>query len=63
VSPGAIIWAEEETLEHREVVIQNTPLARLGKTSDIAQAVSYLVSAPYVTGHILEIDGGRSIHI
>jgi pteridine reductase len=63
VSPGAIIWAEKETHEHREGVIRNTPLARLGETSDIAQAVSYLVHAPFVTGHILEIDGGRSIHI
>jgi pteridine reductase len=63
VSPGAIIWAADETQEHRQRVVRNTPLGRLGETSDIAQAVSYLVNAPYVTGHILEIDGGRSVHI
>jgi pteridine reductase len=63
VSPGAIIWAQGDDAGHRTNVIRNTPLGRHGAIADIAQAVCYLVSAPYVTGHILNVDGGRSVHL
>lgn len=63
VSPGAIIWAASDEPEHRANVVKNTPLGRPGATTDIAEAVCYLVNAPFVTGHILNIDGGRSVHL
>jgi pteridine reductase len=63
ISPGPIIWGEEHSAEHRNEVLGNTPLGRAGAASDIAGAVCYLIEAPYVTGQILEIDGGRSIFI
>ena len=34
------------------------PLGRLGLPEEIAQAVLYLVQAPYVTGQVLTVDGG-----
>jgi NAD(P)-dependent dehydrogenase (short-subunit alcohol dehydrogenase family) len=36
------------------------PLGRVGQVSDIVNAVMYLESAPYVTGEILHVDGGRT---
>ncbi len=36
------------------------PLGRAGQVSDIVSAIMYLESAPYVTGEILHIDGGRT---
>jgi NAD(P)-dependent dehydrogenase (short-subunit alcohol dehydrogenase family) len=36
------------------------PLGRVGQVSDIVDAILYLESAPYVTGEILHIDGGRT---
>lgn len=63
VSPGAIIWAEADDADHRENFIRNTPMGRPGEIGDIAQAVCYLVNAPYVTGHILNVDGGRSVQL
>jgi pteridine reductase len=37
-------------------------LKRIGEPDDIAKAVDYLVSAaPYVTGQVIAVDGGRSI--
>ncbi len=63
ISPGPILWAEEDDPEHRQEVIQRTPLGRLGATTDIAEAVRYLADASYVTGQIIEVDGGRSIFI
>jgi len=36
-----------------------TVLGRIGTPEDVAEAVSYLVRAPYVTGSTLVVDGGR----
>ncbi len=65
VAPGAIAWPEDgqfETGERRRVVA-TTPLARVGNPDDIAQAVHFLATAPFVTGQIIAVDGGRSIFV
>src|SRR5882672_2282497 len=41
--------------------IKLAPLQRTGKPSDIADAVSYLVHAEFLTGHTLVVDGGRTV--
>jgi pteridine reductase len=65
VAPGAIAWPEDGQFEpaERERVVATTPLARTGTPEDIAQAVHFLACAPYVTGQILAVDGGRSLFI
>lgn len=52
-------WGEKAT----ERVLASIPLRRTGKPEDVAKAVAFLVSedASYVTGKILEIDGGQHI--
>lgn len=47
----------------RDALLQNVPLARIGQPQDIAAGVAFLASddAAYITGHILEIDGGLCI--
>lgn len=65
VSPGAILWPEEgqgmsDAL--RAAIIKQTALKRAGEPEDIAAAVLFLVrDAPYVTGQIIAVDGGRSV--
>jgi pteridine reductase len=65
VSPGAILWPDEgqgmsDAL--RAAIIKQTALKRAGEPEDIAAAVLFLVrDAPYVTGQILAVDGGRSV--
>lgn len=65
VSPGAILWPEHEVSEEgKEAVLNRTALGRLGDPSDVASAVAYLaLDAPYVTGEILKVDGGRSLNM
>ena len=65
VAPGAIAWPEDGQFPEaeRQRIIATTPLARLGSPDDIARAVHFLASAPYVTGQVLAVDGGRSIFI
>ncbi len=65
VSPGAILWPEDGEAfpaAERDRITAQTPLARTGSPADIAGAVKYLVfDAPFVTGQVLAVDGGRSI--
>jgi pteridine reductase len=65
VSPGAIIWPEDSNdypLAERERITAQIPLKRVGSGADIAGAVKYLLlDAPYVTGQILAVDGGREL--
>jgi pteridine reductase len=64
VSPGAIMWPdgpEWQNEDERQRIIDHTLLKRIGEPEDIAGAVEFLATAPYVTGQIIAIDGGRSI--
>ncbi len=63
VSPGAILWPEEGMSEQAEQsILRQIPLARMGEPGDIARTVLFLVKdAPYITGQIIPVDGGRSI--
>jgi pteridine reductase len=65
VAPGAIAWPEDGQFpdEERARIIATTPLARTGSPEDVARAVHFLASAPYVTGQIVAVDGGRSIFL
>ena len=62
VSPGAILWPESGMPESvQRNIVGKTALKRAGEPEDIAAAVIFLVrDAPYVTGQILAVDGGRS---
>jgi pteridine reductase len=45
-------------------VISSTLLKRAGEPDDVAAAVHFLVvDAPYVTGQIISVDGGRSVNL
>jgi pteridine reductase len=62
VAPGAILWPEAgDDPESREEILRQTCLGRAGAPADIVQCVLYLLTANYVTGQIIAVDGGRSI--
>jgi pteridine reductase len=63
IAPGAVLWPEQGLDEaRRERIRAQTPLQRPGTPEDIARAVLFFATqAPFVTGQILAVDGGRSI--
>ncbi|MEN9725824.1 MAG: hypothetical protein RL434_190, partial [Pseudomonadota bacterium] len=61
IAPGAILWSTETTSADQTAILAKTPLARLGSLEDISRAVCYLLDAPYITGQVMNVDGGRSI--
>ncbi len=62
VAPGFIDTAmtQELSADTKEALLNQIPLKRLGQSSDIADAVSFLCSekAGYITGHVLHVNGG-----
>ncbi|HWI14974.1 MAG TPA: SDR family oxidoreductase, partial [Burkholderiales bacterium] len=67
VAPGTILWPDDDTWRDelaRQRIVNQTALKRVGEPDDIAKAVEFLLTAaPYVTGQILAVDGGRSVMI
>jgi pteridine reductase len=60
IAPGTITMPGDPP-EWEADFVRLAPLARTGAPSDIADAVSYLVHAEFMTGHTLVLDGGRSL--
>lgn len=67
VSPGPVLWPEDEIWQDvamREHIISRTLLKRVGEPDDIARTVAFLIAdAPFITGQIIAVDGGRSINL
>jgi pteridine reductase len=65
VSPGAIMWPEGEALyddAERARITHQIPLKRVGSPDDIARTVEFLLlDAPYISGQIIAVDGGRQL--
>jgi len=62
VAPGPILWPEgaDPALKHK--VLDRTLLKRPGSPEDVTRAVLFFAAAaPYVTGQVLAVDGGRSV--
>jgi pteridine reductase len=62
IAPGPVLWPENADEQRKAKVIDSTLLKRAGSPEDVARAALYFASdAPYVTGQILAVDGGRSV--
>ncbi|HJX12897.1 MAG TPA: 3-oxoacyl-[acyl-carrier-protein] reductase [Dehalococcoidales bacterium] len=64
IAPGFIETRMTEQLDEkqREELLKHIPLASLGTPRDVAEAVAFLASeeARYITGHVLNVDGGMA---
>jgi pteridine reductase len=67
VAPGAIEWPENDSdfpVAERAAIIDHTLLKRVGSPADIARTVKFLIfDAPYITGQVINVDGGRTAHL
>jgi pteridine reductase len=67
VAPGPIEWPEDEVSfppAERAAIVEHTLLKRVGSPADIARTVKFLVfDAPYITGQVINVDGGRTAHL
>jgi pteridine reductase len=63
IAPGAILWPESPLDgQAREEILRRTALKRAGTPEDVARTVLFLTrDAPYITGQVITVDGGRSL--
>ena len=65
VAPGAVMWPSDgKPYSDQQAMLAHTPLQRAGTPDDVAGAVLWLLrDAPFVTGQIIRIDGGRTLSV
>ncbi len=63
IAPGPVMWPEGPMSEElKREIVDKTALKRRGAPEDIARTALFLAKdAPYITGQIIAVDGGRSI--
>jgi len=59
IAPGSVLRPEGWSEDHWQEIARRAPLARPGTPQDVVDAILYLATAPFVTGQVLTIDGGR----
>ncbi|MCG8466001.1 MAG: pteridine reductase [Xanthomonadales bacterium] len=65
VAPGYILRPPDDFPDHiHDTIVQRTALKRQGDPQDIAQTVAFLaLDAPFISGQVIAVDGGRSLHM
>lgn len=65
VAPGAVMWPSDgKPYDDQQAMLARTPLQRAGSPHDVAGAVLWLLrDAPFVTGQIIRVDGGRTLSV
>ncbi|HJU72993.1 MAG TPA: SDR family oxidoreductase [Gemmatimonadaceae bacterium] len=61
IAPGAVLLPAGYSAKAADRLVRETPLGRLGEPADVVNAVKYLIDAPFVTGSLVVVDGGRSV--
>ena len=63
VAPGVIDTAMNQCYSPEEMnaLAEQTPLGRIGKPEEVAEAVLFLAKASFITGQVLTVDGGFTL--
>ena len=61
VAPGLVLPPDDLSDETIERFLRDVPMGRSGTPLDVSQAIHFLVDAPYITGIVLPVDGGRHL--
>jgi pteridine reductase len=65
VSPGSILWPQDSaeiSEDDKNLMLKRIALHRQGSPQDIADTVLFLANSNYITGQIINIDGGRTLN-
>lgn len=63
IAPGTVLFPDDYDAAARARVIARIPVARAGEPADVARAVRFLLTEPYLTGVCLPVDGGQGVSI
>ena len=65
VSPGSILWPQDSaeiSEDDKNLMLERIALHRQGSPQDISDTVLFLANSNYITGQIINIDGGRTLN-
>jgi len=64
IAPGCIMWPTNDlTAQQKNDIIQRVPMNKTGDGNHIYHALLMLVNNDYMTGEVITVDGGRSLHM
>lgn len=61
VAPGTVLPPEDMPDRTVQALAARVPLQTIGSAEDVARAVLFLAQSPFITGHEIAVDGGRSV--
>ncbi len=61
VAPGLVLPPDDMSDDTVERFLRDVPMGRRGTPFDVAHAIHFLIDAPYITGVVLPVDGGRHL--
>jgi NAD(P)-dependent dehydrogenase (short-subunit alcohol dehydrogenase family) len=59
VAPGVVTWPEGISEEGKQRILKHVPMGKIAKPEDVTAAIIFLLRNDYITGQILNVDGGR----
>jgi len=62
LAPGTILHNPERDKTYEKEILEKIPLNRFGSPNDIIRAIMFLLDSEYITGEIINIDGGRLLY-
>ena len=65
VSPGSILWPQDSaeiSESEKNLMLERIALHKQGSPQDIADTVLFLANSNYITGQVINIDGGRTLN-
>jgi pteridine reductase len=62
IAPGTVLLNPKADAKYAEQILQKVPLGKIGSPEDIFAAVKFLAESKYVTGQIINVDGGRLLY-
>jgi len=64
IAPGCICWPEEKISDSiKATILSRIALCKKGKKKHIFQTLQFLIKNTYITGQIIQVDGGRSLNM
>jgi len=61
IAPGVVTWPGDFDQSQKQRQLSFIPMKRIAEISEVTEAIIFLLKNDYITGQVLNVDGGRCI--
>jgi pteridine reductase len=61
IAPGLVTWPSDSDQSHKQRQLSFIPMGRVAELNEITDSILFLLKNDYITGQVLNVDGGRCI--